>query len=1273
MQMASGRVGPGMKRATLLGISLLALLVLLPAAALHAPAPAPGQLDAGFGAGGKVEGVSASHAASEVRALALLPDGSILAAGTTWDPCSSFCPERDDVIAARYLADGAPDASFGWGGGAIRHDISASGGNDQARDMVARADGSFVVVGQSRASRWAEYRGFVSDFAPDGSLRSTTWPTLAGGPAPWVSAAALAPDGALVVASDRAVLRYLPGGALDASFGAGGVAAAPAHIEDLVVAADGGVLLASTRCPSSCDFMVARMTPAGALDGAFGVDGEALVDFSTASAASQDRAFAIELDGAGRILVAGQSETPAPAFTGDVALARLLPDGSLDASFGAGGRVVTDLVRGGSSMPDIAEAIAVSDDHVYAVGTSMLDFAVVRYRATDGARDLAFGTNGAVTTQFWASASNYPDRAYAALVQPDGKLVVAGSREAPLSTSSPAAPAFALARHIGLRDLDGDGVSDARDACGATPHGEPVDATGCAESERDDDGDGLVGRIESALRTSPSRADTDSDGRSDGVETDGGLPVDTDGDGVLDAVDADSDGDGREDWEESDGDADGDGRPDWRDGNDEDGPLGDLDADRVANASDLCAGSDPMEGDGVDPEGCSASQRADPDADGVIAAHDECPGTPAGATVDALGCAASQLVDFDGDGAYDFRDNCPESWNPGQKDDDGDRIGDACDLTYRDWDWDGVVDRLDVCPALADAEQADADADGLGDACDPDADPDGDGRVGAEDDCPFVANPDFRFVCGHYDDPDDDGVASGGDNCPYVWNHDQVDVDDDDVGNACDPATADFDGDGVLDALDNCVLIHNAAQADAEGDGIGDACDLHYGDLDGDGFVASDNCPDAWNADQADVDNDGVGDACDADLDPDWDGRAGAADNCPLAWNHDQADADADGVGDACEETRPRDLDGDGTPDEADNCPFFWNSLQRDVDGDGVGDACEYDVAPLPDGDSDRDGLRDSVERALGTDPRARDSDHDGLPDGVEAEGGVGVDTDGDGTIDALEPDADDDGIIDGEDGTGDRDGDGIVNWRDAHDRDGPLGDRDDDGVANADDACPATPLGEPVDATGCSASQRDTDDDGLTDALEASLGTDPHAADSDGDGISDHIETDGGSPVDTDGDGEIDALDADSDADGRTDAAEGTDDADGDGIGEWRDATAPRVPMVIDIRPGNAHNHVNVRSNGMIPVAILTTAEINAARVDPRSVCFGDAEDATQRACGGDVRFEDVDGDGDVDAVYHFHTRVTGIDNGDTTACLAGVTLEGVAVEACDAVQTRG
>ncbi len=107
-----------------------------------------------------------------------------------------------------------------------------------------------------------------------------------------------------------------------------------------------------------------------------------------------------------------------------------------------------------------------------------------------------------------------------------------------------------------------------------------------------------------------------------------------------------------------------------------------------------------------------------------------------------------------------------------------------------------------------------------------------------------------------------------------------------------------------------------------------------------------------------------------------------------------------------------------------------------------------------------------------------------------------------------------------------------------------------------------------------------------------------------------------------------------------------------------------------IDIKPGSYPNSINPKSQGVIPVAILTTASFDATTVDPASVRFGPGGAAEAHGTG---HIEDVDGDGDNDMVLHFRTQATGIECGATSASLTGQTLGGQPIEGIDSVRTVG
>lgn len=172
----------------------------------------------------------------------------------------------------------------------------------------------------------------------------------------------------------------------------------------------------------------------GDLDGSFGEGGKALADFGDA----YNSGAAVALQPDGKIVVAGS--TSKGAGYADFAVARLQPNGSLDSSFGVGGRVVLDITGG----EDICRAVALQPDGKIVVagsspGASGSDFSIARL-LPNGSLDTYFGNGGKSIADF----KNGDDAGIAVGLQADTKIVVAGVSSGGSGASG--GPNFAVAR-----------------------------------------------------------------------------------------------------------------------------------------------------------------------------------------------------------------------------------------------------------------------------------------------------------------------------------------------------------------------------------------------------------------------------------------------------------------------------------------------------------------------------------------------------------------------------------------------------------------------------------------------------------------------------------------------------------------------------------------------------------------------------------------------------------------------------------------------------------
>jgi uncharacterized delta-60 repeat protein len=247
------------------------------------------------------------------------------------------------------------------------------------------------------------------------------------------NAVVLRPDGKILVAgpvgndyghTDFAVLEFNPDGALGFI---GNASNFNFDLEPFAIALqpDGRILLAgrADNADTYDQFALARFNASGALDSSFGFDGQVTLDFN----GSPDQAKALVLQPDGKMLLAGNSYDPISKY--DFAVARFNANGTLDSSFGTGGKVRVDF--GGRS--DFANAMALQPDGKIVLAGSTTastptsaNFGLTRLNS-NGTLDTGFGVTGMAMVDF---ASSY-DIAKAMVLQSDGKILVAGQATSP--------------------------------------------------------------------------------------------------------------------------------------------------------------------------------------------------------------------------------------------------------------------------------------------------------------------------------------------------------------------------------------------------------------------------------------------------------------------------------------------------------------------------------------------------------------------------------------------------------------------------------------------------------------------------------------------------------------------------------------------------------------------------------------------------------------------------------------------------------------------------
>ena len=741
----------------------------------------------------------------------------------------------------------------------------------------------------------------------------------------------------------------------------------------------------------------------------------------------------------------------------------------------------------------------------------------------------------------------------------------------------------------------------------------------------------FIGDADPSTTTDPLDSDTDNDGLGDGVEdaNQDGQTLNTiggtggaGGSGETDPNNPDTDGDGLTDGDEvnATGPLAGIGATDPLDTDTDDG--GAQDGTEV-----FVDGTDPTPGNGLD-------DAVDSDSDGISDPLEALLGTdPNDPDTDNDGL--NDGVEVGNDGSVDPGDTDPLD---GDTDDDGLSDGEEVngsgllsiysptDPLNADTDGDGIDDGIEAGISTDGIDGGISDGTGVpysgtapgfvgdadpGSTTDPtDSDSDNDGIPdGAED-----LNADGQTV-----NTIGDSTTSGtGETDPNLVDTDSDGLSDGDEVNgtgpltgigATDPLDADTDDGGTQDGTE---LL-----ADGTNPVFGNGADDAAADPDNDGLSNAQEALLGTDPDDADSDNDGLDDGTEVGND----GTLDSGDTNPL-----DSDSDDDGLNDGAET-----LGLDGTPNNGDET----DPLNADSDNDGINDGTEAgETTGVSGGTSDGNGIPfagtdtgsanfvPDTDPTTTTDPSDPDSDNDGLGDGVEdanADGAVsntigGTGTNGSGETDPNNDDTDGDGLRDGDEvnGAGPL---AIVGATDPLDTDTDDGGTEDGTEVLADST-------DPTVGNGLDDAAADPDNDGLSNAQEAALGTDPNDPDSDNDGLDDGDEVGNDATVNL---GDTNPLDSDSDDDGIVDGAEVLG---ADGLPNSGDETDP---LDADSDNDGLNDGLEIGVTGVAPPGTSDDAGIAFAGTNPASPNFMADTDPTTTT---DPTDPDTDNDGLQDGI---------------------------------------
>ena len=345
---------------------------------------ADGSLDDSFGSGGKL---ITDLAFLAVGGIALEPDNDILVAGTVRNGVGDL-----DFMLARFNPDGSPDASLGPAGSAGNVTASFAPGHEEARDLAVQPDGRILVAGHVPGPMGGAENFLVARFHEDGSVDTSFGEDRNG-------------DGT-------------PDGSIGTDFGNNANWSGAENLWAMALQPDGKIVLAGETTVATqiggtgtMDIAMARYTPNGTLDADFSGDGKVVTDLF---GGTDEQSFSVALQPDGKIVLGGEYHNGSDT---DYALTRYNTDGSLDDSFDSDGKVTTDfrIPYHGGSYDSVRDLAIGRGGKIFAAGSDL-----ARYNP-NGSLDTSFGEGGKSA----AINDTVPDAVQSIALQPDDKAVLA--------------------------------------------------------------------------------------------------------------------------------------------------------------------------------------------------------------------------------------------------------------------------------------------------------------------------------------------------------------------------------------------------------------------------------------------------------------------------------------------------------------------------------------------------------------------------------------------------------------------------------------------------------------------------------------------------------------------------------------------------------------------------------------------------------------------------------------------------------------------------------